>query len=63
MNYFDKVIKMADTYVKENDSTQLNWSWGEALLMYSLSLLDDELGKNRYFDFYKSYADAHYEKV
>jgi len=62
MQYFDKVLAVADTYVSERDPKKLNWSWGEALLMYSLSLLDDELGEERYRHFYQGYADAHYEK-
>jgi len=61
MDYFKKVVQLADTYVKENDCTKLKWSWGEALMMYSLSLLDDEIGEKRYFDFYKGYADFHYK--
>lgn len=62
MEYFNKMIQVADTYVKEKDPTTLSWSWGEALVMYCLSLLDDELKEKRYFDFYKAYADTHYEK-
>ncbi len=60
MTIIDKIIKVADTYVKENDPTKADWSWGEALLMYSLSLLDDHIGDYRYFDYYKAYADHHY---
>lgn len=62
MKTLEKIVKVADTYVKENDPTKANWSWGEALLMYSLSLLDDELGEQRYFQYYKAYADHHYSK-
>jgi len=62
MNYFDDVIKVADTYVAQRDPRRLNWSWGEALLLYSLSLLDDELGEQRYFNFYKAYVDHHQQQ-
>ncbi len=61
MNYFQQVIKVADTYVADHDAISLNWSWGEALLMYSLSLLDDGLGEPRYLPFYRAYADHHHE--
>lgn len=56
----EKIIKVADTYVLENKPQKASWSWGEALLMYSLSLLDDYLGKDRYLNYYKTYADHHY---
>ena len=62
MNYFDKVIKVADTFVEENDPKKLHWSWGPALAMFTLSLLDDELGEKRYFNYYKEYTDFHYDK-
>lgn len=60
--YFDQVINVADTYVSERDPKALNWSWGEALLMYSLSQLDDAIGQKRYVAFYQAYADHHYQK-
>lgn len=61
MDGFAQVVKVADTYVGDRDPKTLNWSWGEALLMYSLSLLDDELGEKRYLPFYQAYADHHFE--
>ncbi|XMB65864.1 glycoside hydrolase family 88 protein [Mycoplasmatota bacterium zrk1] len=62
MDYFNRVIDLADFVTKVVDPKDLKWSWGEGLLMYSLSLLDKELNENRYFDFYKEYVDYHYEK-
>ena len=57
-----KITQIADTYVRENTPNTLNWSWGEGLLMYSLSLLDDAIGERRYFEYYKAYADHHITK-
>ena len=65
MNYTElnaKIIKLADASVKRYKPEKLAWMWGEALFTWSLSLLDDELGENRYFRFYKKYVDAHIEK-
>jgi len=62
MDYFEQVIHLADTYVKENDAKTQKWSWGEALLMYSLCVLDNEMREDRYFNYYKAYADTHYSK-
>ncbi|MDC7231632.1 MAG: glycoside hydrolase family 88 protein [Spirochaetales bacterium] len=62
MSYLEKVMQMADSYIRDNKPEEMNWSWGEALVMYTLSLLDEELGERRYFDFYKAYADTHYRK-
>mgnify|MGYP001825499473 FL=1 len=61
MNPFEQVLAVADTYVVERDPAECNWSWGEALLMYSLSLLDDELGAEKYQPFYQAWADHHYQ--
>lgn len=60
MNYFEQVVKVADTYVAQREPSSLSWSWGEALLMYSLSLLDDQLASARYQPFYQTYADHHH---
>jgi len=62
MEIIKKIIEVADTYVRENDPLKAGWSWGQALLMYSLSLLDDALGQDKYLEYYKAYADHHYEK-
>lgn len=60
-NCFEQVVKVADTYVAERDPADCAWAWGEALLMYSLSMLDDELGEARYQPFYQAYADHHHK--
>ncbi|QFU75445.1 hypothetical protein EY643_07130 [Halioglobus maricola] len=57
---FESIVKVADTYVAERDPTKLSWAWGEALLLYSLSLLDDELGEERYQGFCQAFADHHH---
>jgi unsaturated rhamnogalacturonyl hydrolase len=62
MDYYNKMVKVADTFVKDNDPTELTWSWGAGLVMYTLSLLDDALGETRYFDYYKKYVDYHAAK-
>ena len=58
----DKIIELADASIKRYKPEKLAWMWGEALFTWSLYLLDNELGEDRYFDFYKKYVDAHIEK-
>ncbi|MBI9102091.1 MAG: glycoside hydrolase family 88 protein [Spirochaetales bacterium] len=62
MSEIEKIIRMADTYCRQNDPEKMNWSWGEALVMYSLSELDSLINEERYFKYYKRYADSHYKK-
>ena len=62
MGYFERVVQVADTYVAEHDPQTLNWSWGEALLLYSLSLLDDAMSEAKYLAFYQAYADHHHRQ-
>ncbi|MFA9390960.1 MAG: glycoside hydrolase family 88 protein [Prolixibacteraceae bacterium] len=58
----DKIIELADASVKRYQPEKLAWMWGEALFTWSLYLLDNELGEDRYFWFYKKYVDTHIEK-
>ena len=60
VNGFEQVLRVADTYVADHQPADCSWSWGEALLMYSLSRLDDELGANRFLPFYQAWADHHH---
>lgn len=60
MKRFAQVMRVADTYVAERIPEKLAWSWGEAILMYSLSRLDDELEEPRYQPFYQRWADHHH---
>ncbi|TAH70337.1 MAG: hypothetical protein EWM47_05640 [Anaerolineaceae bacterium] len=50
------VIELADSIIRQKDS-KMKWMWGEALLGYALSELDDYLESNRYTDFLKAYCD------
>ena len=54
MSAFKQVVKVAETYVADHDPAECSWSWGEALLMYSLSQLDDALGEPRFQPFYRT---------
>lgn len=57
-----KILELADASIRRYKPENLAWMWGEALFTWALSLLDDELGEKRYFDFYKKYVDSHIEK-
>jgi len=59
---FDKIIELADATTKRLKFNKIPWMWGEALLMHSMGLLNDELGEDRYTDYIKNYADFHIKK-
>jgi len=61
-NNFDKIIELADATTKRLQYNKIPWMWGEALLMHSMGLLNEELGENRYTEYIKSYADYHIKK-
>lgn len=53
-----KVVALADSIIRQKDP-KMKWMWGEALLGYALSELDDYLGTDKYTRFLKMYCD-HY---
>jgi len=53
-----KVMALADSVTGQLEP-KMKWMWGEALLGYALSELDNYLGENRYEDFLKGFCD-HY---
>ncbi len=54
--YFNKVKELADFVIKTWDP-KMKWMWGEALLGYSLSLLDEHLKTEQYTKFLTDYCD------
>lgn len=54
--YFTKVIELANHIVLTWDP-KMKWMWGEALLGYSLSKLDEHLQTDQYTPFLKKYCD------
>ncbi len=59
-NYLKPVIDLADSVTGQLDP-KMKWMWGEALLGYALSELDDHLCSNRYTQFLKAYCDYYVE--
>ena len=53
---YDKVTRLADFVIKSFEP-KMKWMWGEALLGYALSELDQENGTERYTDFLCKYCD------
>jgi len=53
---FAKVKELAD-YVIRTWDPKMKWMWGEALLGYALSLLDEHLGTDQYTKFLTDYCD------
>lgn len=51
-----KIIELADD-IKATWDPKMKWMWGEALLGYALSLLDEHLKEDRYTPFLISYCD------
>jgi len=54
--YFSKVVDLAD-YVTSTWDPKMKWTWGEALFGYSLDLIDQHLGTNKYTKFLCDYCD------
>ncbi|MGI6772733.1 MAG: glycoside hydrolase family 88 protein [Acutalibacteraceae bacterium] len=61
-SYINKVFELADASVKRYEPEKLNWSWGQALYLYALSLIDTEFGGERYTAYIKKYYDHHIKK-
>lgn len=59
---FKKIIELADATTKRLQYNKIPWMWGEALLMHSLGLLNEELGEDRYTGYIRNYADYHIKK-
>ena len=56
MEVIKKIIEVADD-ITQTWNPRMKWMWGEALLGYALSLLDEHLKSDRYTDFLKAYCD------
>lgn len=56
VEYYSKVVRLADYITKTSDS-KMKWMWGEALLGYAIDELDKENGTESYTDFLCSYCD------
>ena len=56
MDVIKKITELADDIVKTWDP-KMKWMWGEALLGYALSLLDEHLKEDRYTEFLTKYCD------
>lgn len=61
MEYFRKVVELADDYVRSHEA-KMKWMWGEALLGYALSELDAALDEDRYLPFISDYCKYWLEK-
>ena len=53
---YNKVIKLAD-FITSSVDPKMKWMWGEALLGYALSELDNENGEGKYLKFLSDYCD------
>ncbi len=54
------IIDLADSMIRQMDP-KMKWMWGEALLGYALSELDDYIGSNRYTEYLNAYCDYYVE--
>ncbi len=57
----EKVFALADASTRRFAPEKLNWSWGQALYLYALSLIDTEFGQDKYTDYLRRYYDHHIE--
>ena len=53
----DTVFRLADDSVRRFDPNKLNWSWGQALYLYALSLIDTQHGTEKYTDYIGRFYD------
>jgi len=54
--YFQRILDLADSEVRRKNP-KMKWMWGEALLGYALTELDDYLGEDRYGRFTRDYCE------
>ena len=54
---FARVLELADLVVARTDPASLRWTWGQALLIWSLTELDVFLGQDRYLPFCAAYCE------
>jgi len=57
-----KVLQLAQDSTKRFAPTKLGWSWGQALFLYGLALIDQESGADKYQDYLKEYYDYYIKK-
>jgi unsaturated rhamnogalacturonyl hydrolase len=57
-----KVFALADASVKRYAPEKLHWSWGQALFLYALALIDEEHGTDKYTAYLKRFYDYHIQK-
>jgi len=57
-----KVFRLAEDSTKRFAPQKLGWSWGQALFLYGLALIDQENGTGKYTDYLKSYYDYYIAK-
>ena len=55
----DKVFALADASTRRFVPEKMNWSWGQALYLYALSLIDTEFGQEKYTKYLRRYYDHH----
>lgn len=62
MQYFEKVIQLAEDTTKRFKPQSMVWMWGEALIMHSFGMLNESLGEEKFTQYIKDYADHHISK-
>jgi unsaturated rhamnogalacturonyl hydrolase len=55
-SYYQSVVHLAN-FIKKTWDPKMKWMWGEALLGYALSLLDEHQKTEDYTEFLKAYCD------
>lgn len=61
-NLYDKIIKLSTDTMKRYQPESLKWMWGEALLMHSMGMLQEQNESIDYTSFIRDYVDAHIKK-
>jgi len=59
---YQKIIQLSIDTMERYDPTSLKWMWGEALLMHSLGMLQEQNPEIMYSSYIKKYVDHHIKK-
>ena len=57
-----RAIALADTWLEQVPPERSGWSWGDGVLMYGLTRLQDRTGDPRYTDYVQRYVEHHLER-